>query len=89
MSKRRSYYGAGRIRYPASVKGCRYPQVVGYDTDKTEIVQLGNQKYRRERVRNKVHFVGMDSQGKPITIPYQTCTLVKVREEITNTGEKV
>lgn len=80
MSKRRSYYGSQRIRYPSSIKGCRYPHVVGYDTDKTEIVQLGSQKYRRERVRNKVHFVGLDSQGKPITIPYQTCTLVKVRE---------
>jgi hypothetical protein len=58
----------------------RQPQLVGYDTDKTEIVQLGSQKYRREKVKNKIHFAGMDSQGKPITIPYQTCTLVKVRE---------
>ncbi len=80
MSKRRSYYGASRIRYPASIKGCRHPQLVGYDTDKTEIVQLGAQKYRREKVRNKQHFAGYDSANKPIYIPYQTCTLVKVRE---------
>lgn len=80
MSKRPSYYGTARIRYPASIKGCRYPTLVGYDTDKTEIVQLGNQKYRREKVRNKTHFAGYDAQGKPIHIPYQTCTLVKVRE---------
>lgn len=58
----------------------RQPQVVGYDTDKTEIVQLGKQKYRREKVKNKVHIAGLDAQGKPIEIPYQTCTLVKVRE---------
>jgi hypothetical protein len=57
-----------------------YPQKVSGDLDKEEIVQLGNQKYRREKVKNKIHFAGMDSQGKPITIPYQTCTLVKVRE---------
>ncbi len=58
----------------------RQPQLVGYDTDKTEIVQLGRQKYRREKVRNRSHFAGIDAAGKDIMIPYQTCTLVKVRE---------
>lgn len=58
----------------------RQPAHVGYDTDKTEIVQLGRQKYRREKVKNKSHLAGYDSEMKPIMINYQTCTLVKVRE---------
>jgi hypothetical protein len=62
-------------------KDCeRQPVHVGYDTDKTEIVQLGKQKYRREKVRNRSYFAGIDVSGKDIMIPYQTSTLVKVRE---------
>jgi hypothetical protein len=85
------HYGTRPVKYPSSIKGCRYPTPLGTAGFQVkmggrmvnrnfEVVELGGQKYRREKVKDKVHFVGMDSQGKPITIPYQTCTLVKVRE---------
>ena len=70
----------------SSIKGCRYPQPVSVHQElipgrkPAEFVTLGGRHYRRDNIRNKVHLVGYDLEGKPITIPYQTCTLVKVRE---------
>lgn len=80
INRGRDYYRAEQMLCRRLLQRRRYPEPAGIDLDTTEVVQLGKQKYRREKVENKAYFAGVDAAGKDIMIPYQTCTLVKVRE---------
>jgi hypothetical protein len=84
VNKGRDYYRAEQEHYRRLRNRKLYPEAVGYGlVDGIETVRLGRQIYGRTKVRSKVYTVpySMDAEGKPITIPYQTCTLVRVRPE--------
>jgi hypothetical protein len=55
----------------------RYPESLGGD-----IVHTSDRKrYQRTNVRNKIFNAGIGADGKPILIPYQTATLVRVKSK--------
>lgn len=87
MNKGRDYYRALQAHCKQLRNRRRYPQpleVAQADIPgrkKAEFVTLGGRHYRRDNIKSKVYVVphAFDAEGKPITIPYQTCTLVRVQ----------
>lgn len=80
INKGRGYYRAEQEHYKQLRQRRIRPRACDEDG---KFVALSNQTYRRTKVLNKIYTVpySMDAEGKPITIPYQTCTLVRVRPE--------
>ncbi len=97
MNKGRDYYRALQAHCKQLRTRRRYPQPIQVHQEdipgrpKAEFVTLGGRHYRRDNIENKVwvHPYALDAEGKPVTIPYQTCTLVRVQAEKSKTGETV
>lgn len=95
MNKGRDYYRAEQAWAKNARNRRRYPQLVDVHVAaipgkrKPEFVVLGNRHYRRDNIKNKIYTVphAFDAEGKPVTIPYQTCTLVGVTVEPAPTVE--
>jgi hypothetical protein len=93
VNKGRDYYRAQQEHFRGLRKRRQYPWPIGEQEfevihrgkarlQKFEVVGLSDRQYRRERVKNKIYTVphAVGPYSKPVTIPYQTCTLVRVRE---------